>query len=477
MTTDRAGQSRARDSSPDASPIPRISRVAMGPNPDEPDDKPLAEIMRGIDAKVEPDDQKSRRVPHVGAGAPRGMKRKVGLSGYRGVAFHQVSGKWRARITSQAGDGRQRALGYYNDRESAARAWDAAARELGFKEEFLNFPHEGGDPAGAGPAPARARAIDAPERSSAILLAAAGAAENAARPFAVPAPPAGAIAAPQARSRRGTGVKGVRAKGNGTYEARIKLRNDANRKCLGRFKSLQEAQRVYDNAARQAGYCVNQCARVGDLLDSDTFNALGEYTTAKGVKAVNKATALTLLSAPAPTPITASGKRDGAGAEPSASAALAPPSNVAAAPPSNAAVAVPDAASEAAHAASHGGLSAAATATVPEGCELYAAFLLDKPGIHRFLGVFDQAADASVAIKQTVPEWKRKNEEREVKNGSVKKARRAGGAGSLAGASAGEELLLRPGGSVAENLSAPPGANAPQNAAIHASLASEVAGA
>lgn len=454
----------------------------MGPNPDEPDDKPLAEIMRGIDAKVEPDDQKSRRVPHVGAGAPRGMKRKVGLSGYRGVAFHQVSGKWRARITSQAGDGRQRALGYYNDRESAARAWDAAARELGFKEEFLNFPHEGGDPAGAGPAPARARAIDAPEGSSAILLAAAGAAENAARPFAVPAPPAGAIAAPQARSRRGTGVKGVRAKGNGTYEARIKLRNDANRKCLGRFKSLQEAQRVYDNAARQAGYCVNQCARVGDLLDSDTFNALGEYTTAKGVKAVNKATALTLLSAPAPTPITASGKRDGAGAEPSASAlqsnaAAAPPSNVAAAPPSNAAAAVPDAASEAAHAASHGGLSAAATATVPEGCELYAAFLLDKPGIHRFLGVFDQASDASVAIKQTVPEWKRKNEEREVKNGSVKKARRAGGAGSLAGASAGEELLLRPGGSVAENLSAPPGANAPQNAVIHASLASEVAGA
>ena len=195
---------------------------------------------------------------------------------------------------------------------------------------------------------------------------------------------------------------------------------------------------------------------------------------------MNKATALTLLSAPAPTPITASGKRDGAGAEPP------PPPPVqrgggarptAAAPPSNAAAAVPDAASEAAHAASHGGLSAAATATVPEGCELYAAFLLDKPGIHRFLGVFDQAADASVAIKQTVPEWKRKNEEREVKNGSVKKARRAGGAGSLAGASAGEELLLRPGGSVAENLSAPPGANAPQNAAIHASLASEVAGA
>ena len=112
---------------------------------------------------------------------------------------------------------------------------------------------------------------------------------------------------------------------------------------------------MYDNAARQAGYCVNQCARVGDLLDSDTFNALGEYTTAKGVKAVNKATALTLLSAPAPTPITASGKRDGAGAEPSASAALAPPSNVAAAPRQRAAAAVPDAASEAAHAASPAG--------------------------------------------------------------------------------------------------------------------------
>ena len=474
LTPDRAGQSRARDPSPGTSPIPaHLSLVAMDPNPDEPDDKPLAEIMRGIDAKEEPEDQRPRLAQPVGAGAPRGIKRKVGLSGYRGVAFHQVSGKWRARITSQAGDGRQRALGYYNDRETAARAWDAAARELGFKEEFLNFPHEGGEPAGAGPA--QARAIGAHEGSSALLLAAAGAAENVARPFAVAPPSAGAIAAPRGNARRGTGVKGVRAKGNGTYEARIKLRNDAVRKCLGRFKSVQEAQRAYDNAARQAGYCVNQCARVGDLLDSDTFNALGEYTTAKGVKAVNKATATTLLSAPPPTPIVASGKRDGAGAEPSASA-----------PASNALVAVPDAASETAHATSHGGLSAAATAAVPEGRELYAAFLLDKPGIHRFLGVFEEASAASGAIKRTVPEWKRKNEEREVKNGSgsAKKMRLAAaetrdGARARAGvgAGAGEELLLRPRGSVAEDLSAPPGANAPQGAGIHASLAEEVAGA
>ena len=33
---------------------------------------------------------------------------------------------------------------------------------------------------------------------------------------------------------------------------------------------------AYDNAARDSGYCVNECGKVGDLLDSDTLNRIGE---------------------------------------------------------------------------------------------------------------------------------------------------------------------------------------------------------
>ena len=45
------------------------------------------------------------------------------------------------------------------------------------------------------------------------------------------------------------------------------LRGDPNRRCLGRFKTVLAAMRAYDDAARQAGYCVNECGKVGDLLD------------------------------------------------------------------------------------------------------------------------------------------------------------------------------------------------------------------
>jgi len=80
------------------------------------------------------------------------------------------------------------------------------------------------------------------------------------------------------RAGNGTGCKGVRFKGNGMYEARIKLRDRPNRTCLGRFKSALEAMRAYDDAARVAGYCVNECGAVGDLLDSDTYAQIGVAT-------------------------------------------------------------------------------------------------------------------------------------------------------------------------------------------------------
>ena len=92
----------------------------MGPNDDGADDQPIADMLRTIEpARREVGDGEApadgaARVPSappaVTPPVSKGTKRKVGASGYRGVAFHQVSGKYRARITSSTGDGRQRAL-------------------------------------------------------------------------------------------------------------------------------------------------------------------------------------------------------------------------------------------------------------------------------------------------------------------------------------------------------------------------------
>ena len=109
----------------------------MGPNNDGADDQPIADMLRMIEpARREGDGEAAAdgaaRVPSAPPAATppvsKGTKRKVGASGYRGVAFHQVSGKYRARITSSTGDGRQRALGYFPTKEEAARARDDAAR-------------------------------------------------------------------------------------------------------------------------------------------------------------------------------------------------------------------------------------------------------------------------------------------------------------------------------------------------------------
>jgi len=64
-------------------------------------------------------------------------KKKEGLtSKFRGVSFYKRYGSWRACIYS---NGIQRHLGYFDDEEEAARAWDAAAIENGFNPEALNF--------------------------------------------------------------------------------------------------------------------------------------------------------------------------------------------------------------------------------------------------------------------------------------------------------------------------------------------------
>lgn len=58
-------------------------------------------------------------------------------TGFKGVTFYHRDRNWRAYIKV---DRRQRHLGYYADAESAARAYDDAARELHGEFARLNFP-------------------------------------------------------------------------------------------------------------------------------------------------------------------------------------------------------------------------------------------------------------------------------------------------------------------------------------------------
>lgn len=60
-----------------------------------------------------------------------------GSSSYKGVGWSRVSRCWRAYIWD---GGRQIHLGLFVDRESAARAYDVAAREMRGEFAWLNFP-------------------------------------------------------------------------------------------------------------------------------------------------------------------------------------------------------------------------------------------------------------------------------------------------------------------------------------------------
>ena len=61
---------------------------------------------------------------------------KVGASGYRGVAFHGPSGRWRALVHV----GGTRSFGYYRSIDEAARAVDYGRWTLGLPP--INFPDD-----------------------------------------------------------------------------------------------------------------------------------------------------------------------------------------------------------------------------------------------------------------------------------------------------------------------------------------------
>jgi hypothetical protein len=61
-------------------------------------------------------------------------------SKYRGVSWSKSNKKWQAQIYF---DGKKHHLGYFEDEEEAARAYDRAARVQHGEKAQLNFPAEG----------------------------------------------------------------------------------------------------------------------------------------------------------------------------------------------------------------------------------------------------------------------------------------------------------------------------------------------
>lgn len=68
-------------------------------------------------------------------------KRRNNTSGYKGVSWWRMRGKWLAKVIYQQ---RPYVAGQFDNPVDAARAYDALARQLHGEFASLNFPSEGG---------------------------------------------------------------------------------------------------------------------------------------------------------------------------------------------------------------------------------------------------------------------------------------------------------------------------------------------
>lgn len=84
------------------------------------------------------DNRRANLRPATNAENMRNRRRYANnTSGFKGVTFDKAKGRWKAQIRL---DGRRRYIGRYDTAEEAARAYDAAARELHGEFARLNFP-------------------------------------------------------------------------------------------------------------------------------------------------------------------------------------------------------------------------------------------------------------------------------------------------------------------------------------------------
>jgi len=65
---------------------------------------------------------------------------KNNTSGYKGVSWHKHKKKWGCKINKH--NGKQIHVGYYKDKEEAARAYDKKAKEFHGEFAKLNFPEK-----------------------------------------------------------------------------------------------------------------------------------------------------------------------------------------------------------------------------------------------------------------------------------------------------------------------------------------------
>ncbi|KAK3273993.1 hypothetical protein CYMTET_17800, partial [Cymbomonas tetramitiformis] len=98
-----------------------------------------ARRLRGSDAKTNFHEDGGNAAPSAAAvlaDAPQ-EKGKACSSRYRGVCWHKSNRKWWAHIYAF---GRKRSVGFFKDKEEAARAYDCEARRLRGSNAVTNFP-------------------------------------------------------------------------------------------------------------------------------------------------------------------------------------------------------------------------------------------------------------------------------------------------------------------------------------------------